>query len=55
MYVYKNNLVSYCSLKEHNCITDLLCSNRTVIEDIMVSMYEDIHSTMITIDNKVND
>ena len=55
MYVYKNNLVSYCSLKEHNCITDLLCSNRTVIKDIMVSMYEEIHSTMITIDNKVSD
>ena len=54
MYVYKNNLVSYCSLKEYNCITDLLCSNRTVIEDIMVSMYEELHSSMITIDTKVS-
>ena len=33
---------------------DLLCSNRTVIEDIMVSMYEELHSSMITIDTKVS-
>ena len=33
---------------------DLLCSNRTVIEDIMVSMYEEIHSSMITVYTKVS-
>ena len=33
---------------------DLLCSNRAVIENIMVSMYEEIHSSMITVDTKVS-
>ena len=39
---------------EHNCITDLLCSNRTVIEDVMIIMYEELHSIMITVDTKVS-
>ena len=34
--------------------TDLLCSSRTVIEDVMVSMYEELYSSMITIDTKVS-
>ena len=50
------NFVSFCScsLKEQNCITDLLCSNRTVIEDVMIIMYEELPSSTITVDIKVS-
>ena len=33
---------------------DLLCKSRTVIEDVMVSTYEELYSSMITIDTKVS-
>ena len=35
-------------------MTDLLCSNRTVIEVVMIIMYEELHSSMITVDTKVS-
>ena len=31
---------------------DLLCKSKTVIEDVMVSMYEELHSSIITVDTK---
>ena len=45
------NLVLLMFLMRHK---DLLCKNRTVIEDVMVSMYEELHSSMITVDTKIN-